>query len=175
MDSLLQAEYEFRANHEVQTQINGSLLLLRQDIDQIKDLQATLIRVNQKKENKPKVVVTTEESHFHKQIFKKTIPVEHENLKAEIKNTEIKPIVKGLHEIAGLENVKRVLSTIMILPLHQPQLFEGRRICNSILLYGPPGTGKTLLAHAVAAEISGRLFSVTSGDILSQYVGQTEK
>ncbi|KAF5281315.1 hypothetical protein FQA39_LY17827 [Lamprigera yunnana] len=86
----------------------------------------------------------------------------------------ITPRVKGLKEIVGLVEVKKILITIIILPIRQPQLYNNR-ICNSVLLYGPPGTGKTRLVHAIAAEASAKLFNVSAGDILSQYVGNSEK
>ncbi|KAK5648862.1 hypothetical protein RI129_003754 [Pyrocoelia pectoralis] len=85
------------------------------------------------------------------------------------------PKVKGLNEIAGLDEVKRTLTTTILLPLHQPQLFLGRKISNSLLLFGPPGTGKTHIAHAIAAEASANFYSVSSSDIFSELVGGTEK
>lgn len=85
------------------------------------------------------------------------------------------PTVRGLHEIAGLENIKNVLHMLVILPRLQPQLFQNRTISNSILLYGPPGTGKTRLVHGLAAESSAILHAISVGNLLSSYVGETEK
>jgi vacuolar protein-sorting-associated protein 4 len=51
----------------------------------------------------------------------------------------------------------------------------GLQPCNRILLYGPPGTGKTKLANAFAAELNVPFYSVTSADLLSSWVGETEK
>lgn len=92
-----------------------------------------------------------------------------------IENSIEVPKVKGLNDIIGLKDLKKMLKTFVILPKTQPQLFHNRKVCNSILLYGPPGTGKTRLAHALAGEAGANFYSVSAGDVLSRYIGQTEK
>ncbi|XP_069690326.1 uncharacterized protein [Periplaneta americana] len=52
---------------------------------------------------------------------------------------------------------------------------RGLQPCCRILLYGPPGTGKTELANALAVELKIPFYSVTSTDLLSSWVGQSEK
>jgi len=44
-----------------------------------------------------------------------------------------------------------------------------------ILLYGPPGTGKSRIAEAISAEISSTFYSVSSSDLVSSWVGESEK
>lgn len=92
-----------------------------------------------------------------------------------VKHTIEQPTVSGLHEIAGLKTIKITLHTLMILPRQQPQLFQNRSVSNSILLYGPPGTGKTRLVHGLAAESGAIFHTISVSDLLSSYVGETEK
>ena len=45
----------------------------------------------------------------------------------------------------------------------------------SIYFLGPPGTGKTLLAKAVASECGLRFLSVKGPELISSYVGESER
>lgn len=88
---------------------------------------------------------------------------------------QVKPHVSGLNELAGLSYAKKTLKSLIITPIRQPQLFSGRKPINTILLFGPPGTGKTKLAQALAAESQMTLYSITSANILNQFMGESEK
>lgn len=86
-----------------------------------------------------------------------------------------KPNVKW-DDIAGLIKAKESLKEAVILPIRFPDIFKGaRKPWRGILLYGPPGTGKTFLAKACATETEGTFFSVSSADLVSKYVGESEK
>ncbi|CAG8574283.1 1574_t:CDS:2 [Cetraspora pellucida] len=79
-------------------------------------------------------------------------------------------------DIAGLDAAKDALKEAVILPMKFPQLFTGnRRPWSGILLYGPPGTGKSYLAKAVATESNSTFFSVSSSDLVSKYMGESER
>ncbi|EER31106.1 vacuolar protein sorting-associated protein VPS4 [Candida tropicalis MYA-3404] len=86
-----------------------------------------------------------------------------------------KPNVKW-DDIAGLEGAKEALKEAVILPVKFPQLFVGnRKPTSGILLYGPPGTGKSYLAKAVATEANSTFFSVSSSDLVSKWMGESER
>ncbi|HDI46538.1 MAG TPA: AAA family ATPase, partial [Candidatus Methanomethylia archaeon] len=80
-------------------------------------------------------------------------------------------------DIGGLEDVKRQLREMVEWPLKHPELFEQMGITppKGILLYGPPGTGKTLLAKAVATESEANFISVKGPEVLSKWVGESER
>lgn len=79
-------------------------------------------------------------------------------------------------DIAGLEGSKQALREAIVLPIMKPNLFTGaRKPWSGILLFGPPGCGKTLLARAAATECQATFFSVSSADLLSKWLGESEK
>lgn len=79
-------------------------------------------------------------------------------------------------DVAGLENAKEALKEAVILPIKFPHLFTGKRQpWKGILMYGPPGTGKSYLAKAVATEANSTFFSVSSSDLVSKWMGESER
>jgi transitional endoplasmic reticulum ATPase len=80
-------------------------------------------------------------------------------------------------QIGGLEDLKQKLIESVDWPLSHPKIFERMGISppRGILLYGPPGCGKTLLARAVATETKANFISIKGPELLSKYVGESEK
>ncbi|MBS7647412.1 CDC48 family AAA ATPase [Candidatus Bathyarchaeota archaeon] len=86
------------------------------------------------------------------------------------------PTVKW-EDIGGLADVKLELQEAVEWPLKYPEVFEhlDAKPPKGILLYGPPGTGKTLLAKAVANESEANFISVKGPELLSKWVGESER
>ncbi|MEM3710659.1 MAG: CDC48 family AAA ATPase [Thermoprotei archaeon] len=80
-------------------------------------------------------------------------------------------------DVVGLQDVKKELMESIEWPLKYPELYTkiNAELPKGILLYGPPGTGKTLIARAVASESRANFITVTSSDLLSKWVGESEK
>src|SRR5438876_9296362 len=79
--------------------------------------------------------------------------------------------------IGGLEEVKRELQEAVEWPLRYPDLYTklGHSMPKGLLMHGPSGTGKTLLAKAVATESEANFISVRGPELLSKWVGESER
>lgn len=80
-------------------------------------------------------------------------------------------------DIGGLDEVKQQLKEAVEWPIKNPEAFKrlGVRPPKGILLYGAPGTGKTLLAKAVATESEANFILVKGPELLSKWLGESEK
>ncbi|CAO2812763.1 unnamed protein product [Amaranthus hypochondriacus] len=81
-------------------------------------------------------------------------------------------------DVGALEDVKKTLNELVILPMRRPELFSHGNLlrpCKGILLFGPPGTGKTLLAKALATEAGANFISITGSNLTSKWFGDAEK
>jgi len=79
--------------------------------------------------------------------------------------------------VGGLNNEKKILKDNMVAAINDPIKFKkmGVKPPKGVLLYGPPGCGKTLLARALAAECGANMILVRGPEILSKWVGESEK
>ncbi|MFZ1315452.1 CDC48 family AAA ATPase [Methanothrix sp.] len=80
-------------------------------------------------------------------------------------------------DMGGLGSLKQELIESIEWPIKHPEKFQrmGIRPPKGILLYGPPGTGKTMIAQAVANETSANFISIRGPQMLSKWVGESEK
>ncbi len=80
-------------------------------------------------------------------------------------------------DVAGLEDVKKAITIRMINPIKHPDKYKlyNKKTGGGVLLYGPPGTGKTMIAKAIANEVGAKFYAVKGSDIVSKWVGDSEK
>ncbi|MEJ7642554.1 MAG: CDC48 family AAA ATPase, partial [Candidatus Nitrosocosmicus sp.] len=80
-------------------------------------------------------------------------------------------------DIGGLDEVKRELQEAVEWPLRYPDLYTklDHSMPKGILMHGPSGTGKTMLAKAVATESEANFISVKGPELLSKWVGESER
>ena len=87
-----------------------------------------------------------------------------------------RPSVK-MSEVAGLADAKQAIDDAILAPMKHPELFKGkaRQPWRGILFYGPAGCGKTLVAKAVASEVNATFFNVSAANIVSKWLGESER
>ena len=80
-------------------------------------------------------------------------------------------------DVGGLDEIKRTLNDNLLLGMKSPERFArmGIRPPRGALIYGPPGCGKTLLARALATESGANMILVRGPELLSKWVGESEK
>ena len=80
-------------------------------------------------------------------------------------------------DIGGLDDVKKELHEAVEMPLQDPASFARMGITppKGVLLFGAPGTGKTLLARAIATESKANFIAIKGPEIMSKWVGESEK
>ena len=80
-------------------------------------------------------------------------------------------------DIGGLEDVKRDLSEMIMMPYKHAAFFEEMGITppKGALLFGPPGCGKTLMAKAIASECQANFISIKGPQLLTKWFGETEE
>ena len=79
--------------------------------------------------------------------------------------------------VGGLDDAKKILEENLISAMNDPEKFikMGIKPPKGALLYGPPGCGKTILARALSTESGGNMILVRGPEILSKWVGESEK
>ncbi|WKU02703.1 AAA family ATPase [Micromonospora sp. HUAS LYJ1] len=82
-----------------------------------------------------------------------------------------------LDDVGGLGDVKQTLTESVLWPLTYPDTFArlGVQPPRGVLLYGPPGCGKTYLVTALAGTGRANVLSVKGAELLSKWVGESER
>ncbi|HJX04316.1 MAG TPA: CDC48 family AAA ATPase [Thermoplasmata archaeon] len=80
-------------------------------------------------------------------------------------------------DVGGLDEIKRELQEAVEMPIENPESFArmGIRPPKGVLLFGAPGTGKTMIARAIANESRVNFISIKGPEIMSKWVGESEK
>jgi len=80
-------------------------------------------------------------------------------------------------DVGGLEDIKEALSDNLISAMKEPTKFTkmGIKPPKGALIYGPPGCGKTMIARALATESGANMILVKGPELLSKWVGESEK
>ncbi len=76
-------------------------------------------------------------------------------------------------EIGGLEDLKEILTKVVINPIKKNKFRE--KMPKGIMLYGPPGSGKTMLAKALANTTGMNFISIKGPELISKYLGESEE
>ncbi|MGI5842527.1 MAG: AAA family ATPase, partial [Christensenellales bacterium] len=107
--------------------------------------------------------------------------------KAQSKEEDKKELVKNwqaatipnisFDDVVGLDKVKKAIFLRMINPIKYPDKYKlyNKKTGGGVLLYGPPGTGKTMIAKAIANEVGAKFYVIKGSDIISKWVGESEK
>ncbi len=80
-------------------------------------------------------------------------------------------------DIGGLERPKELLTEGVEWPLRYPEVYANAKVeaPRGVLLAGPPGSGKTLIARALANQCEANFISIKGPELLSKWVGESEK
>lgn len=148
---------------------------IREYLDRAEVLKLQL--ETEKKEERKRIVAQANGGTLQSRVEAAVAAAKDGGIKEAMINTALgdKPKTR-LADVAGLIEAKRALREAVLMPIQAPHLWgPGESSWSGILLYGPPGTGKSFLASAIAGEAGCTFFSVSTSDLISKWVGQSEQ
>jgi len=122
------------------------------------------VRKQQKESQSTKLDESKADNEFEKRLLSEVVPPGEVGVR--------------MNDVGALENVKKTLEEVVMLPMRRPELFQRGALAKQtkgLLLFGPPGTGKTMLAKAVATESGANFLHVPLSAIASKWFGEGEK
>lgn len=83
----------------------------------------------------------------------------------------------NFNHIGGMETLKEQIRLNILYPMTRPEIYEayGKKVGGGLMMYGPPGCGKTHIARATAGEMGANFYILSLNDVLSKWMGETEK
>ena len=83
----------------------------------------------------------------------------------------------SLDDVGDMAEVKSAVTEAVLWPLQYPDTFDRLGVAppRGLLLYGPPGCGKTFLVKAIAGSGQCNVLSVKGAELLSKWVGESER
>jgi len=132
----------------------------------------------------PEIGSIKEDKPLPQEILKKLIvtALDFQNARKMVQPSGMREVLMEIpdvkwNDIGGLDEVKQHLKESVEWPLKYPTSFNriGIRPPKGVLLYGPPGCGKTLLAKAVANESGANFIYIKASELLSMWVGESER
>jgi len=90
---------------------------------------------------------------------------------------QLRPRPTSFDDIVGMDALKRTLRLQIVEPFRNPSLYAKlkKTAGGGVLLYGPPGCGKTMIARGIATECRANFVSVGISDVLSMWLGESER
>lgn len=128
---------------------------------------ARYIMLYRKKVNELETLIEEENTYYEEGYERQVTNSETEYI------LEERPNIKW-EDIIGLEDAKRAIIYSIVYPIKRRDLFP-LGWPRGILLFGPPGCGKTMLMAAVANEINATIMLIDSSNIMSKWLGESEK
>jgi transitional endoplasmic reticulum ATPase len=118
--------------------------------------------------------VTAADLELRMEDFDETVP---QIIPSALREVTIETPSVRWEDVGGMEAIKESLRETIVWPVQHAEIFRRFDLepPRGIILHGPPGTGKTLLARALASEAKINFISVRGPELLSKYVGDSER